>query len=286
MRFGGEGTQRATGLVIDATGGLVLTGWFRGEIDFGNQTLIAHGDSMDGFVARLDAAGEPIWAQRVGGAGDQRPAGVVLAPDGDLWIGGDFRAAPLAIGDDQLAPAGHGDLFVARLDPAGAPRWARKLGGDGDDGMVSMSASADGELSVLGYFGDDAEVDGELVPALGPHNPFALSLDATGAATRLVRFGDGSWSQAGQDVLATPGGPVIAGAFTGTLTIDAQVMASAGAASDAFVARAGDGGWLRAFRSADPATPATAVALGGHAGGGILVTGERSGAVWTALLTP
>jgi hypothetical protein len=68
---------------------------------------------------------------------------VVVGPDSDLWITGTFRA-PLHIGDTELTSVGSTDVFVARLDPSGQPRWSARLGGADEDVCRGLVLDAEG----------------------------------------------------------------------------------------------------------------------------------------------
>jgi hypothetical protein len=89
-----------------------------------------------------------------------------IGPGDDIWIAGRF-SAPLALGATTLTSAGPSDVFVARLDPLGRPRWARALGGPGDDACGGMALDASGNVIVayqyagpvtLAKFGPDGDL--------------------------------------------------------------------------------------------------------------------------------
>lgn len=68
---------------------------------------------------------------------------------GGLAIAGEFSGA-LRIGDREVASAGGTDVFVARLDAAGATRFLHALGGAGDDRASAVAFAPGGDAVVVG----------------------------------------------------------------------------------------------------------------------------------------
>jgi hypothetical protein len=55
-RYGGQGAERSTGIVLDTQGSQYAAGWFEGAATFGTQTLTVTGQ-RDAFVGKWDADG-------------------------------------------------------------------------------------------------------------------------------------------------------------------------------------------------------------------------------------
>ncbi len=66
---GGTGVDEGLSIAIDSQGNQYVTGSFRGTAAFGNHTLTASGDNWteDIFAAKLDPAGNWLWAVKAGG---------------------------------------------------------------------------------------------------------------------------------------------------------------------------------------------------------------------------
>jgi hypothetical protein len=83
------------GLAVDPAGAMAITGFFAGDLDFG----VAHfetaaDDSVgDGYVAKLDAQGNPIYAAFLSGPQIQFPYDVALGTNGSLLVVGKFGAS-------------------------------------------------------------------------------------------------------------------------------------------------------------------------------------------------
>jgi hypothetical protein len=70
-QLGGSGNSECSFGAVDAAGNIYVAGGFYGTVDFdpgpGTAKLTSAGDE-DGFVWKLDAAGNFGWARRMGGA--------------------------------------------------------------------------------------------------------------------------------------------------------------------------------------------------------------------------
>ncbi|HEY8073594.1 MAG TPA: hypothetical protein VIF62_05785 [Labilithrix sp.] len=116
LTFGSAANDEATGLAIDASGGILLTGNTFGMIDFGGGPLPNAG-MADIFVAKLRSDGAHVWSRTMGDAGDQRSYyGAAISTTGDVWITGHFTGS-MDVGGKTLTSAGLHDVFLAKYSP-------------------------------------------------------------------------------------------------------------------------------------------------------------------------
>jgi hypothetical protein len=91
VSYNGTGGQATpTGLVVDASGEVVLGGSFTGNVSFGG-TALATAGLGDAFVAKLTTALAPSWAVRIGGIGSDVVNGVAVDSLGDVLAIGTFN---------------------------------------------------------------------------------------------------------------------------------------------------------------------------------------------------
>ena len=127
-------------IAVSGAGEVFLTGYFFDSVTLGAFTLTEtegsgeDEDALGGYVAKMDANGDFVWAKQFGGIG------VALALDGSgriyiagtFWGGGAFGLdAPNA---ETPASFGGNDLFVARYDSNGNFDFAKAIAGSGADG--------------------------------------------------------------------------------------------------------------------------------------------------------
>jgi len=127
---GGSNQDGGSALAVDAGGNVYLAGFSQaGPATFGPFALPSTTSANDDIlVAKLDASGTWQWVRRVGGSGIDDGNGLTLDAAGNAYVTGYFRSATALFGTLLLAnssgPADSGDVFVAKIDPAGTWQWA------------------------------------------------------------------------------------------------------------------------------------------------------------------
>ncbi|WP_437735581.1 hypothetical protein [Sorangium sp. So ce1335] len=172
------------GFAVDTSGRTLLAGSFEGELAFGGTRLESAGES-DAFVARLDACGDLLWATQLGDAGEQRAIDVVAGSGGSALVLGAFTGT-LELGAHRLTAGSSwgSDLFVAKLGPNGAVRWAAQISGEEDAilGGTALAVDRDGHVRVLGKLEGAARVGGARGARIERRGlgTFVVRLDASG----------------------------------------------------------------------------------------------------------
>ena len=168
-----NGSDATNGLAVDGTGAVLLTGQFSDTIDFGCGVLTSQ--AADGFVARLDGAGNCLWSKRFGGAfsGD---AGLAIAADaaGNVLVAGTFSGTTDFGGGSVTSSGSQPALFLLKLDAAGSFVWVKQFGAAGPSASMTLDASAN---VLLCGSGGDLDFGGGVVSG-GPL--FLAKLDASG----------------------------------------------------------------------------------------------------------
>ncbi|MEP6591550.1 MAG: hypothetical protein ABJC19_10245 [Gemmatimonadota bacterium] len=231
--IGGTLDDEARNLVVEPNGDVVVTGLFRGSVDFdpgaGTAILISRGGS-DIFVARYGPDGSFKQVVQAGGVEDDVGAALARSPDGDIIVGGEFRgtatfgspAAPLL-----LVSAGENDYFVARLAASLGLQWAIRGGGTGADliGPNGIALDPNGTIIVAGNFSGVADVDPSpgtvLLTSFGLTDVFVVRYDGAGVWSGLARRFGGSGSDGVQSVaIDATGNLYLAGWFQGSVDFD------------------------------------------------------------------
>ncbi|MGE0868796.1 MAG: hypothetical protein AB7P03_09545 [Kofleriaceae bacterium] len=121
--FGAEREDVGYGVASDAAGNVLVTGWFRGTVDFSNAKLTAtETHNKDVFVMKLDKAGNVVWVQRAGDRDHDQGRAIAVDASGAALVTGIFRfkldivdpalESRHAEGDRVPKP----DTFVLKLD--------------------------------------------------------------------------------------------------------------------------------------------------------------------------
>jgi len=133
FRIGGGSTDRITGLDIDGTGNIYVTGYFAGTVDFdpgaGTSNLSSSGSNADIFISKYSSSSILSWVNRIGGTGTDRSWDLRLGNNNDVLVAGEFLGT-VSFGSISIAGnASTVDAFITGLDQNGNYKWAGHAGG-------------------------------------------------------------------------------------------------------------------------------------------------------------
>lgn len=108
-------------MVVDNSGSVYITGYFAGTIDFdlgpGTAKLTSFGGYDDVFLAKYNAAGNYVYAIKMGGAEIDKGTGIAMDAAGNAYVTGKFKAkADFDPGTKvfNLNSTGPDDIFIAK----------------------------------------------------------------------------------------------------------------------------------------------------------------------------
>lgn len=242
--FPGDGEAKltqVTGLAVDGTGAVVVTGWLEGSYELGGELLTA--DELDIFVGKWDAAGAPLWGRTFGAVDWQVSEALALASDDSIWIAG-ATLAPFKVGDIELTGAAETGMFAFRLAPDGAPIAATWWGSAGNQEIRGISACDDDSLAIVGFFDAPLEFGADMVEPAGDKDMFVARIDADAAPLWISAYG-GAGTDYATDV-ACSDRIVFTGVATDAVEIGALELSPAGDADTVLAHLDLEGGLLSA----------------------------------------
>ena len=194
-QMGGPGEDRIESIAFDVSGNLVLTGFFEATVDFdpgvGTINLTSAGE-RDIFISKLDSNGNVLWANRIGGSGDNWGYYICTDTTGNIHVTGSFSA--IADFDPtsavyNLTSTGDDDIFIAKYSNDGNLIWAKQIGSLGSDFGSSIAFDASGNSYSTGFYSGNADFD----PGAGV---FTMnSINSTIFILKLDPNGDFVWSR-------------------------------------------------------------------------------------------
>ncbi len=118
--MGGAFDDLGSSIAIDGSGNVYTTGYFSGTVDFdpgaGVFNLTSAGFE-DIFISKLDASGNFVWANAMGGADPDYGSSIALDGSGNVYTTGFFEGTAdfdPGAGVANLTSAGSSDIFVAK----------------------------------------------------------------------------------------------------------------------------------------------------------------------------
>ncbi len=271
--FGDGSIDFAYRSAMDSQGNVYASGIYSGTITIGNSVTWAGGNA-DGFLAKYDNDGNPVWVKSFGGPADDVAVDVAVDSNDNLYITGYFQGrAALAFDADpgpgvflleQLSPFLSRDCFIIKLDSNGDFVWAKQVsnpaGANVNEDSKSIEVDSAGNVYIGGSFvyadfDPDPNTSFELFSTNGGSSPdgFLLKLDTDGNFVWVKTFGSTGIVDvvdmefdANEDIL-------IGGRFRNTVDLDPNAGTStftSNGADDLFMAKLSSDGdyiWGQAF---------------------------------------
>lgn len=219
-----------TGITLDPSGNLLMTGSFQGAMDFdpgpGTATLSGSGN-MNPFILKWDPNGNFIWAKQIGNSNYGYGADIATDAQGNLVVvgqfngSGDFDPGP---GVHTLTTAGDYDAFIIKLSSVGNFIWAFNLGNSGYEACRSVSIDTGGNILAIGTFAGTVDFQPGTgvtnVTAAGSFDAFLLKLSPAASLVWANRIG-GTDTDYGHGIVTDVHGNVFAtGLFDLTADMD------------------------------------------------------------------
>ena len=195
--FGGNSTDTASAVAVDAGGNTYITGWTAStNLPVRNAFQSHSGGGVDAFVAKFDPTGALAYCTYLGGAGDDRAFGIAVDAAGAVYLTGwtsstDF---PIAGNPYQRSLADGLDAFVAKLSATGESLiFSTFLGGASSDQGRAIALDASGDAFVAGQTtSSDFPTRYPLQTGLkGPQDAFVAEVDGYGALLFSTYLGGG-----------------------------------------------------------------------------------------------
>ncbi|MEP7126660.1 MAG: SBBP repeat-containing protein [Byssovorax sp.] len=177
-----------TGLALDASGNLFLTGKTFSPVDFGGGLRCIDGFEQN-YLVKLDPQGHHLFSRCFGGLADGDvgfEAWVAASATGDVVLVGTL----VGVADLGTGPVGFSNItttYVARYDPTGNALWVRTVGGAQGDTVASGLTldAADNVLVAGSSFGTFDSGTG----------PIQMAPNGSGFVVKLGPNGDALWTR-------------------------------------------------------------------------------------------
>jgi hypothetical protein len=260
--FGDPGNCSITGMGVDVSNNVYVTGQFDGVVSFGGSALTSAG-GQDIFLAKFNSSGAHQWSKRFGDASLNDTAfGLAVDATNTIIIGGRISGTT-DFGGGALTSAGGMDAFIAKFNSAGTHQWSARFGDTADQQIDNVAVPSSGsDVYATGRFAGAINFGGGALNSAGQTDAFLAKFNSAGTHQWSQRYGGTSFDY-GADVDATTSAVVLAVNFNGSINFGGSTLTSAGS-QDIAVARfttAGAHAWSQRYGDQDVQT-VTAIDLG------------------------
>ncbi len=256
--FGADKEERGNGVAVDSADNVLLTGEFKGSIDFGGGALNGVNGKADVFAAKLSSSGSHVWSKRFGDSNDDIGNAVAVDAANNVLLTGEMKGTIDFGGGTLTAPGGGSDVFVAKLDSNGTHVFSNNFGDASHQRGHGIAADTQGNVVLTGEMEGSADFGGGSLSSAGSEDIFVVKLGPTGTHLLSSPFGDGNPHLGHAMTADTTGNISITGEMEGSVDFGGGALSSAGGADifvvklDAFFGHLwsknfGDGGEQRAY---------------------------------------
>jgi hypothetical protein len=233
QRFGGTGSEQGSSVAVDASGNVVVTGFFNDTVNFGGGNLVSTG-SNDIFVAKFDASGAHLWSNGYGDDGDALGAlgfGVAVDAADNVIVTGEMQGT-VDFGGGLLVGPGFTDIFLAKYDANGTHVWSKVFGGPtGDQGRGVAVDAADNVIMAGRYSGNFVDFGGGPLSNAGTtvnFDVFVVKFDPSGVHLWSQGFGSPALEGPRGVAVGPSGNVVLTGRFRGAVDFGGGPLVNAG----------------------------------------------------------
>lgn len=199
--YGDGGIENVISGHVSSKSELITTGLFQTDLNFDGEILKHRGGNADGYLAKYDEDGNPIWARAFGGWADDAVLAVTTDPAGNHYVTGYFQGATNGAnrafdadpGPDSTFLNQRGsfltrDMFIVKLDSDGDFVWGKQVSNTEypvNEDVKDIAVDSDGNVLLVGRFAQadfdtDPEKDSIFFTVSGKYEGFVLCLNNDG----------------------------------------------------------------------------------------------------------
>lgn len=238
--IGGASDDYGMSISVDASGNVFTTGQYNGTADFDPSSsiysLTAAGVNGSGFVLKLDAAGNFVWAKSISGSGTSQvmPSSIIFDTAGNILTTGyfygniDFDPSSSSYTVNTTGGAGSSDIYILKLDGAGNFLWVKTIGGNsGNSQGHSITVDVSNNIYTTGEFRGTADFNPNApiynLSSAGGSDIFISKLDATGSFIWAKKMGGVGQDFGNSIAIDATNNVYLNGSFTGTSDFDPSI---------------------------------------------------------------
>ncbi len=247
--LGGSSTSTVTGLAVDGSGNLYVTGWTE-ALDFpiAGAMQAANQGGVDVFVVKLNAAGTAIvYATYIGGRGDDRAAGIAVDSAGQAYVTGSTASANFPVAAAiRVTLGGSRNAFALKLNAVGNSLvYSTYLGGSTYDVGTAIAVDGSGNAYIAGDTQSPSFPVSNAAQGTfgGKTDAFVAKLTSSGAIAFSTFLGGAAAEHAGGIAIDSSGNVYVAGGtYSTNFPVAGAIQGANAGGQDVFVTKIASSG--------------------------------------------
>lgn len=147
---GGSNADIGNGINVDNAGNVIVTGEFAGTANFGSTSLNSLYNSTDVFTAKLDAAGNFLWAKKGSSSATDRGLDVACDVSGNIYVTGQY--SDTITFDVPHLNTLNNVVFLVKYNSSGQEQWFREIGGGTMNNVSGIAIDPSSMVYLTGNF--------------------------------------------------------------------------------------------------------------------------------------
>ncbi len=196
--MGGLNSDMGRGIAIDGNENIYTTGSFGATADFDPGVGIFNLNAVgldDIYIAKLDSAGNLVWAKAMGSPGPDYGKSIAIDDNGNIYTIGEFEGAadfdPGAGNFNLTATSGATNIFISKLDNSGSFVWAKGMIGLAAATGTTIALDASNNIYTTGFFMGTFDLD----PGTATHNVTSFDAEEDVFISKLDNAGNYQWAK-------------------------------------------------------------------------------------------
>ena len=178
LAIGGSSEDDIYAIGKDADENIVVGGYFTNSANVGILTMGGL-DQEEAFLAKIDSAGNPLWAFSFNGIGEDKIKALKVAPDGSIYFAGEFTNS-INVGGTVLNATNNIDIFFGKANPDGSVAWVQKAGGTSIDIAEDLDIDHLENIYLGGYYFGSFQIGSVTATSGGFDDMFIAKIDSSG----------------------------------------------------------------------------------------------------------
>ncbi len=277
---GGNG-DFGKGVIVTASGDVIVTGQFNGIASFGATNLTnGSGSFTDIYLAKYNATGAVQWVSQITGMWDETSFALQQDAAGNLYVSGRYDTTGI-LGGLGLVNNGGFEGILAKFDPAGTLLWIRQFGASsapapGLEHAYGLTIDPAGNPVITGTIFANATFGSTTLVLAGTQDGFIAKYDPSGNLLWARPAGSTAFGE-GQGLANDAAGNLyVSGYFTGSILSNGVAIPSTGS-SDLFLSKYSPAGSLIWMRTAGGTGQEMGRDLAVDPQGNVIMTGTFTG---------
>jgi len=174
-KAGGSYSDRGEAIVFDGQSNICVTGSYSGQASFGSTTLSAEfAQNTFIFVAKLDSAGNWVWAKSAGSPMSNSGYDIEMDIAGNIYVAGTYCS--------HSTFGYYANAFVSKYNSSGTRQWLTKTSSSNTGAYThGLALDDDANIYITGIFQGSTSFGGTQLNSSGSSDVFVAKLSNTGS---------------------------------------------------------------------------------------------------------